>query len=85
MAKRAIGIVKNILRKILDVNKVFMEYCNTSVSGLSLSSAQLLFSKNWKQNCLFCNKLLKMRVNKPYSKFCEQQARILKEIQNEKH
>ena len=46
MAERAIGIVKNILIKVLDVNKGFMEYRNTFVSGLNLFSAQLLFCKN---------------------------------------
>ena len=61
MAERAVGVVKNILRKVRDVNVVLMEYRNTPISGLNLSPANLLFNRRLRTKLPISNKWLTLR------------------------
>lgn len=64
MAERAVGIVKNILRKTNDINVGLMEYRNTPLSDLNLSPAQLMFNRRLKTKLPMTDKLLKTQINK---------------------
>ena len=75
MAERAVGVVKNILRTVRDVNVGLMEYRNTPISGLNLSPAQILFNRRLRTKLPINNKLLNLKINHPNSKFCVRQAR----------
>lgn len=75
MAEKAVGIVKNILRKVQDINIGLMEYRNTPISGLNLSPAQLLYNRRLRTKLPISCKLLNTEFHNPYSKFCARQAK----------
>ncbi|XP_035223170.1 uncharacterized protein LOC118195938 [Stegodyphus dumicola] len=75
LAENAVGIVKNIMRKVQDISVGLMEYRNTPVSGINLSPAQLLLNRRLRTKLRISNKLLNTKINKPYSKFRALQGR----------
>ncbi|GFT48060.1 transposon Tf2-9 polyprotein [Nephila pilipes] len=62
MVERAVGIAKSIMRKAREDKRDYlvglMEYRNTSISGLDLSPAQMMFNRRLKTKLPISNKLL---------------------------